>query len=92
MLILLVFFIYICSEFNLKFCIMDTFIYFPCSKNGQILKGFCPTVADGNQMLRDVCNYKLFSKRFGIRYYAFKVYSENDLCGISLDSLSICKL
>ena len=71
---------------------MDKFIYFPCLKSGKILRGFCPSIADGSSMLKDVCNYKRFSKQFGIKYYAFKVYSDSDLNGLSYSDLTICKL
>lgn len=72
---------------------MKSFIYFPCSKSGRILKGFCPTIADGTSMLRDVCEYRKFSKRFGIKYYAFAVYDDSFMTdGIDFSCLSIVKL
>lgn len=72
---------------------MVQFIYFPCSKSGKILKGFCPTVGDGNHMLNDVISYRKFGKKFGIKYYAFKIYSDSDLSdGISSLDLNVVKL
>lgn len=70
---------------------MSSFIYFPCSKSGRILKGFCPTIANRAFMLRDVCDYRKFSKR--IKYYAFAVYDVS-LMSASIDSgrLTIVKL
>lgn len=71
---------------------MSDFIYFPCSKSGKILKGFCPSIADGTTMLRDICNYRKFSKRFGIKYYAFAVYDSEMASYIDLERFTIVKL
>lgn len=51
-------------------------VYFPCKKNGSILKGFCPCVGDVTSLIKDVANYRKFNKMFNIRYYSFGLYDK----------------
>lgn len=62
----------------------NEFTIYPCNKNGKILKGFCPTITDGQGVLSTVAGWKKFAKQFKIRYYAFK---SNDV-----ETFTICKL
>ena len=71
---------------------MAQFIYFPCTKSGNILKGFCPTIADGTSLLNDVSNYKKFVTKFKIKYYAFRPTKKNDDYSINPAEMTICEL
>lgn len=71
---------------------MVQFIYFPCNSNGVIAKGFCPSIAEGSSMLRDIALYKKYKSKFGYTHYAFKFYDDSDLSGISFENLTIVKL
>lgn len=70
---------------------MSTFIYFPCDSKGNLMKGFCPTVADGNSLFRDVYTWKKVKKQFKLTHYAFRLCVGNDY-NINPSGLSICKL
>lgn len=70
---------------------MSTFIYFPCDLKGNLKKGFCPIVADGNSMLRAVTIWKKVKKQFKFTHYAFRLCVGNDY-NINPSGLIICKL
>ena len=70
---------------------MSTFIYFPCDSKGNLKKGFCPSVADGYSMHRDVTIWKNVKKQFKLTHYAFRLCVGNDY-NINPSCLTICKL
>lgn len=59
---------------NLKiFKIMAHNVYFyPCTKSGKMLKGFCRTISDCAGLYHSIDNWKKFSAQFNfkISYYA----------------------